>query len=275
MHEAQSEDGKRHRHGGAAQRDLGTHLIGPLRREFQDGAARLLQCVEQIDVEGHVRDAQRGVNFFHRRAPHDLRPALRVLDVHPEHEFHHEVKDAAGELTPSGLRLMQDRPLDPARTNHAIHLHLEEPPDQIVEGYPDDQIQISSARDSVTVNGRVTDKATSDRVAALVASLAKTVVNNLTLSPNPVEKQILLRVKFAEIDRNMSKAFGINLISTGAGNTPGGISTGQFAPPRVSAVSGSIPGGANGTVTEFSLSDVLNVFAFRPDLNLAEPIKHF
>ena len=141
------------------------------------------------------------------------------------------------------------------------------------ETYPDDQIQVGSARDSVTLNGRVSDKATSDRVAALVASLAKTVVNNLTLNPSPVDKQILLRVKFAEIDRNMSKAFGINLISTGAGNTPGGISTGQFAPPRVSAVSGSIPGGANGTVTEFSLSDVLNVFAFRPDLNLAATIK--
>ena len=141
------------------------------------------------------------------------------------------------------------------------------------ETYPDDQIQVGSARDSVTLNGRVSDKATSDRVAALVASLAKTVVNNLTLNPSPVDKQILLRVKFAEIDRNMSKAFGINLISTGAGNTPGGISTGQFAPPRVSAVSGSIPGGANRTVTEFSLSDVLNVFAFRPDLNLAATIK--
>ena len=141
------------------------------------------------------------------------------------------------------------------------------------ETYPDDQILISSARDSVTLNGRVGDKATSDRVAALVASLAKTVVNNLTLAPNPVEKQILLRVKFAEIDRKVAKSFGVNLISTGAGNTPGAISTGQFGPPRVDAVTGSIPSSAAGTVTQVSLSDILNVFAFRPDLNLAATIK--
>jgi pilus assembly protein CpaC len=141
------------------------------------------------------------------------------------------------------------------------------------ETYPDDQIQIGAARDSVTINGRVSDKATSERVAALVASLSKTVVNNLTLSPNPVEKQILLRVKFAEIDRKASKAFGVNLISTGAGNTPGSISTGQFGPPSVDAVAGSIPGRANGTKSEFTLSDVLNVFAFRPDLNLAATIR--
>ena len=139
--------------------------------------------------------------------------------------------------------------------------------------YPDDQITVSSARDSVTLNGRVGDKATSDRVAALVASLAKTVVNNLQVAPNPVEKQILLRVKFAEIDRNVSKSFGINLMSTGAGNTPASISTGQFAPPRVDSVGGSIPGAATGTSTHFTLSDVLNVFAFRPDLNLAATVK--
>jgi pilus assembly protein CpaC len=141
------------------------------------------------------------------------------------------------------------------------------------ETYPDDQILVSSARDSVTLNGRVSDKPTSDRVAALVASLAKTVVNNLQVTPNPVDKQILLRVKFAEIDRNVAKSFGINLLSTGAGNTPASISTGQFAPPRVDSVGGTIPGGAAGTRTNFTLSDVLNVFAFRPDLNLAATIK--
>jgi len=141
------------------------------------------------------------------------------------------------------------------------------------ETYPDDLIQISSARDSVTLNGRVSDKATSDRVAALVASLAKTVVNNLTLSPNPVEKQILLRVKFAEIDRIVANSLGVNLMSTGFGNTPAAISTGQFGPPRVDSVAGGIPGQAEGSRTQFSLSDILNVFAFRPDLNLAATIK--
>ncbi len=141
------------------------------------------------------------------------------------------------------------------------------------ETFPDEQIQVVSARDSVTLNGRVGDKGTSDRAAALVASLAKTVVNNLDVSPNPVEKQIMLRVKFAEISRNVSKQLGVNIFSTGAGNTPASISTGQFSPPGISGVAGTIPGRANGAKTDFSLTDVLNVFAFRPDLNLGATIR--
>ncbi len=141
------------------------------------------------------------------------------------------------------------------------------------ETYPDDQILISSARDSVTLNGRVSDKGVSDRVTALVSSLAKTVVNNLQILPGQVDKQILLRVKFAEIDRNASKSFAANLLSTGAGNTPGAITTGQSGPPSVGGVGGAIGGGALGHVTNFTLSDILNVFAFRPDLNLGATIK--
>lgn len=141
------------------------------------------------------------------------------------------------------------------------------------ETFPDDQIQVISAKDSVTLSGRVGDKATSDRAAAIAASLAKTVVNNLSLNPNPVDKQILLRVKFAEIDRNASKQFGANLLSTGAANTPGSISTGQFSAPRPSSVAGTIGASAAGTESQFSLTDALNIFAFRPDLNIGATIK--
>ena len=139
--------------------------------------------------------------------------------------------------------------------------------------FPDDQIHVISAKDSVTLTGRVSDKATSDRAAAVVASLAKTVVNNLSLNPNPVDKQIMLRVKFAEIDRNASKQFGANLLSTGAANTPGSVSTGQFSAPRPSSVAGTIGASAAGTESQFSLTDALNIFAFRPDLNIGATIK--
>ena len=96
--------------------------------------------------------------------------------------------------------------------NVSVEHNLEPIKRILKESYPDEQIQVGSARDSVTLNGRVSDKATSDRVVALVASLSKTVVNNMQIAPNPVDKQILLRVKFAEIDRNVAKSFGVNLI---------------------------------------------------------------
>jgi len=141
------------------------------------------------------------------------------------------------------------------------------------ETFPDENIQIVAAKDSVTLSGHVGSQAVADRTMALVASLAKTVVNNLEVSPNPVDKQILLRVKFAQLDRNKSSQFGFNLFSTGALNTPGGISTGQFGPPRLDNVQGTIPGDLAGTTTSFNLSDTLNIFAFRPDLNLFSTLK--
>jgi pilus assembly protein CpaC len=101
----------------------------------------------------------------------------------------------------------------------------------------------------------------------------KSVVNNLQITPPGAEKQVLLRVKFAELNRSVSTSFGINLLSTGFMNTPGRISTEQFSSGGPSQLNGTIPGKIAGTTSNFSLSDVLNIFAFRPDLNLGAAIK--
>src|SRR6266536_1492264 len=56
----------------------------------------------------------------------------------------------------------------------------------------------------------------------------------------------------------------MNLISTGATNTIGRVTTGQFSPPTV------VP---TQTGTTLTLSDALNIFLFRNDLNLGATIK--
>jgi pilus assembly protein CpaC len=139
--------------------------------------------------------------------------------------------------------------------------------------FPNEDIQAQAARDSLTLTGQVSSKEISDRATLLAASLAKAVVNNLKVAPMAVEKQVLLRVKFAELNRNAVKAFGINIFSTGFLNTPGRVSTGQFSPPSLGTVGGAIGGGLAGTESTFSLTDALTVFAFRPDLNLGVTIK--
>jgi pilus assembly protein CpaC len=75
-------------------------------------------------------------------------------------------------------------------------------------------------------------------------------------------------VKFAELDRIKATQYGVNLVSTGALNTIGRITTSQFASPIPEITSGR--GGSNSTL---SITDALNIFAFRPDLNLAAFIK--
>jgi pilus assembly protein CpaC len=130
--------------------------------------------------------------------------------------------------------------------------------------FPTENIQVQSSRDSIALTGGVSTKEIAERALAIVAPFGKSIVNNLKIAPLPVDKQILLRVRFAELNRNAATAFGINLVSTGATNTIGSISTGQFQGPRASEI---------GRSTTFSLTDALNIFAFRPDLDLAVLIK--
>ncbi len=50
-----------------------------------------------------------------------------------------------------------------------------------------------------------------------------TIINNVELPPPPAERQIMLKVKFVEVDRQGMQEFGASLMSTGALNTPAAI----------------------------------------------------
>jgi pilus assembly protein CpaC len=141
------------------------------------------------------------------------------------------------------------------------------------DSFPDEEIDIRASRDSLALVGRVASKELADRALALVAASVKGAVSNLKIKPPELEKQVILHVKFAELNRTAASAFGINLLSTGALNTPGRITTGQFPSGNPTQMSGTIPGSVAGTASSFSLSDVLNIFAFRPDLNLGVLIR--
>jgi pilus assembly protein CpaC len=129
------------------------------------------------------------------------------------------------------------------------------------ETFPTQDIHVQSSRDSLSLTGRVTNKDTAERATALASPFAKTVVNNLQIAEPPMERQVLLRIKFAELSRSASNQFAVNLISTGATNTIGGISTGQTSSSTPAAIGGGQP-------AVFTITNALNIFAFRPDLNL-------
>lgn len=157
--------------------------------------------------------------------------------------------------------------------NVNVEMNLEPLRKLLRETFPGEDIQVSAARESVSLNGTVSNAAVADRATALLQGVSKNVVNNLRVKPAPADKQVLLRVKFAELNRNQLQQFGLNLVSTGATNTPGIVTTGQFSPPRPGILEGTIPGSLAGTSSQFTLTDALNVFAFRPDLNLAATLR--
>ncbi len=143
--------------------------------------------------------------------------------------------------------------------------HLESVRRELQTEMPDQALKVSAANGSVFLRGTVKDLNSSDR-AVQIASTAGKVVNLLYVEVPPSDPQVLLKVRFAAVDRNRSKQLGINLFSTGLGNAIGGINTGEFSPPTVSAPSST----SSATAT---ISNELNLFAFFPGLNAGATIE--
>src|SRR5579859_5163855 len=131
---------------------------------------------------------------------------------------------------------------------------------QISREFPNENINITYDNDTPFVRGTVKDVTAADRVMAIAATLGKP-VNLLRVDVPPVETQILLKVKFANVDRSAALDLGANWVST-AGHQDTAVSTGQFGAPRFS------PDGS-----QILYPDPLNIFMFRPDINLFSTIK--
>ncbi len=133
--------------------------------------------------------------------------------------------------------------------------------------FPGEPLQVAQSGGSLVLTGNASSKAVSDRAAALAATMSPAVVNMVqTTEAAPARQAVLLQVKFAEVNRAAIQQLGMNLFSTGATNTLGAVSTQQFGP--LSPANARAGGGAT-----VGISDLLNVFLFRPDLNLGVTIR--
>ncbi len=132
--------------------------------------------------------------------------------------------------------------------------------------FPDEQIDVTPSRSAIVLSGHVSTEDVATRAEKIAGAYTPKVVNALTFGPVG-SQEVMLEVKFAEVDRSALTQLGLNVFSTGAGNTIGNVSTGQFGGERVSTVSNPTQ---NTTVT---INDVLNVFFFRPDINLGAALK--
>jgi pilus assembly protein CpaC len=147
---------------------------------------------------------------------------------------------------------------------------------KIHESFPSEAVQLQAARDVVMISGKVS----SPEVAAKILEFVKNAtpkVTSLMEVPAPPRGDILLEVKFAEVDRTALSQFGVNLLSLPGAKNVGTIGTQQFAPPALQSLatstSSSTTTATNSVNSSFTLSDLLNVFIFRPDINLAATIK--
>ncbi len=138
--------------------------------------------------------------------------------------------------------------------------------------FPDEQINVTPSRAAVVLSGHVSTEDVAKRAGELASAYSPKVVNVLTFGPVGAQ-EVLLQVKFAEVDRTALTQMGINFISTGASNTIGTVTTGQYGGfgPQTLNPGGQTSGTTAPTVT--TLNNVLNLFVFRPDINFGAVIE--
>jgi len=130
---------------------------------------------------------------------------------------------------------------------------------------PGQKIDVTTDDSSVFLRGTVKDLNSSNRAVQIASTLGK-VVNLLYAEAPAAPTQILLKVKFASVDRTVARNLCWNLFSTGAANSVGGVGTQACSAPTITLPST----GAPATV---SIANALELMIFRPDLNLGASIQ--
>jgi pilus assembly protein CpaC len=150
--------------------------------------------------------------------------------------------------------------------------------------FPEEQITVTPSRSAIVLSGHVSTEDVAKRAGMIADAYSKNVVNVLTFGPVGAQ-EILLEVKFAEVDRSAVVQLGANFFTTGGANTVGTSTTQQFggfqvtAPQTTTATGASTnaPGATNtSTVTtpaRINFNDALNLFLFRTDINFGAIIK--
>ena len=144
--------------------------------------------------------------------------------------------------------------------------------------FPDEQITVTPSRAAIVLSGHVSTEDVAKRAGELASAYSPKVVNVLTFGPVG-SQEVLLQVKFAEVDRSALTQMGVNFVSTGAANTIGTATTGQFGgfgPQSLGqAPTTTTTDGITTTTTTAtqSINTVLNLFLFRPDLNFGAVIE--
>ncbi len=140
--------------------------------------------------------------------------------------------------------------------------------------YPDSKLDVQADGAKLILTGSVPDPKLADDLTKMAGAYSTQVVSSLTVGA-PHQKQILLEVKFAEVDRAAITQFGVNFFSTGLGNTIGSTTTGQFgstSPVDIQDVFGPrVPG--HPFNNEQTINNLLNVFLFNPEIHLGAVIQ--
>jgi pilus assembly protein CpaC len=135
---------------------------------------------------------------------------------------------------------------------------------KIHEVFPSEPVHIETSKDVVMLSGHISSAEVADKILEVVKNTTPKVTSLMEV-PTAPHAEIMLQVKFADVNRSKISQFGINILSLPGSKNVGTISTQQFSPP-------TLVGSGVGN-TQLGLSDLLNIFIFRPDIDFAATIK--
>ena len=159
---------------------------------------------------------------------------------------------------------------------------------KIGEVFPDEPVRIEASKDMVLLSGRISSEAIADKILEVVSATTPKVISLMEVEAPPTKGEILLEVRFAEVNRAALSQYGVNLFSTGALNTSGSTTTQQFGNFEGVDIKDrfgvradpfpNIPVPTTGPATETfgierTINDLLNIFIFRPDIHLGAVIR--
>src|SRR6201987_2565722 len=128
--------------------------------------------------------------------------------------------------------------------------------------FPDEQILVTPSRSAIVLSGHVSDETVASRAGKIAEAYSKNVVNVLTFGPKGAQ-EVLLEVKFAEVDRTAILQYGFNLFSPGLGNTIGTIQTGQFGSVSIhNTATTTTTNGSTSTTTTTATPPTVNISDF-------------
>jgi len=118
--------------------------------------------------------------------------------------------------------------------------------------FPGEDIQVSTSEDSTILSGQVSSTNIMLRAGEIAAASAskRSVINLLQVPGGTESQQVLLQVRFAEVNRRVLQELGVSFFMNKP-NWAGSVTTQQFSAPAINDAAG-------GT----TFSDLLNLFVF-------------
>ncbi len=149
---------------------------------------------------------------------------------------------------------------------------------QFLQLFPGEDIRVSANEEAIILSGNVSSNQIMLRAEEIAeATSAKSKVINLMQLPGGQEsQQVMLQVRFAEVNSRILRELGVSLFTSGSGfhSTWGRITTQQFPAPAFNSMEATkVNGDVVNQSGELTFSDFLNIFFLNAKYNIGAVLR--